>query len=323
MNNKKQKIKNWMRDFAQGMAIGVSCIIPGMSGGTMAALLRVFDKMIEAINSIFKHFGKSFMILLPYILGAAVAISIAVFPIKWASNNIPLPLVCLFAGLIIGGIWDLFPMVKKRPNISGILAFILSGALIIGLCFIPNMGNYDLSNISFLTVILLLCIGFVASCALVVPGVSGAMLMLIFGFYKPIVLEILPNIIKFGPSFGHDLAILGIFAIGVVLGFLVVSKIIGFFLKKYEYQSYMSIIGFIIGSLFVLFYQFSPNYPGISLTMFTDIMPKWGQIVLAAALLLVGLALALLLIHIGKRKENTIADTTSIEAPKTSEEKIA
>ena len=96
------KVKNFFADMARGAVIGVAMIIPGVSGGTLAVLMNVYDKLINAISNLRKDFKNSFMLLLPVLLGAGLALIAAYFPLKYALKYAPLPTVLLFAGLMAG-----------------------------------------------------------------------------------------------------------------------------------------------------------------------------------------------------------------------------
>jgi len=293
-------LKEKSLDFSKGAAIGVACLIPGVSGGTIAVLLKIYQKIINSVNNIYKHFGKAFMSLLPIVLGIIIAIVLLTNPIKWAFEKLPLPLICLFVGLIVGGMPELLPFVKRKLNVSGSVSFILACALIVGLCFVPSIGDVDISSVTLGSFVFIFFMGILAASALVVPGISGSMMMLVFGFYYPL-LSIVSNLMKFNSGFGYDVTILLIFVFGLIVGFLVISKLMGFLLKKYKYQTYMGIIGFIVGSLFALFYQFNPN--SISpLEIFTDVMPQGGQIALAIVMGVIGLVASFGIVYLSNKK---------------------
>ena len=104
MKNLLQKFKKPLVNFVKGIAIGIAMIIPGVSGGTLALILGIYSDLIDSVNGLFKHFGKSIKTLLPIILGALVGFLALVTPIKYGLENCPLVVITLFVGLIIGGI---------------------------------------------------------------------------------------------------------------------------------------------------------------------------------------------------------------------------
>ena len=139
-------IKNFFLNIARGAGIGVAMIIPGVSGGTVAVLLNIYDKIIDAINSLRKEFKKSVLFLLPILLGAALAVCAAYFPLKYALKYAPLPTVLLFAGLMTGSLpKTLKDGIKKGFKKINIASVLIPLAVVIGICFIPGLGDADLS----------------------------------------------------------------------------------------------------------------------------------------------------------------------------------
>ena len=253
------KLKNFFLDTAKGGAIGVAMIIPGVSGGTLAVLLNIYDKLIGAISNIFKDFKNSIKVIAPIILGAVVAVAAAYFPLKYALKYAPFPTVMLFAGLMIGSC----PKIVKDGITNGfkkldILSVLLPLLLVIGICFIPNLGSADLSaNMPVYGYFLLILIGMIASCALVVPGVSGSMLLLIFGYYN----EILDTVSLLKTDFGHSVLVLFLLAVGIIIGFFSIAKLMKYLLNKFPRATNWAIIGFVTGSIPAIFLTYNNNFP--------------------------------------------------------------
>lgn len=253
------KFKNFFIDAAKGAAIGVAMIIPGVSGGTLAVLLNVYDKLIGAISGILKDFKNSIKILVPIFLGAVLAVVAAYFPLKYALKYAPFPTVMLFAGLMLGSC----PKMVKDGIKNGfkkldILSITLPLLLVIGICFIPNLGNADLSkDMPVYGYFLLILIGAVASCALVVPGVSGSMLLLIFGYYN----GIFDTVSLLKTDFGHSILVLLTFAVGLIIGFFSIAKLMKLLMCKFPRATNWAIIGFVAGSIPAIFITYNHNFP--------------------------------------------------------------
>ena len=253
------KIKNFLIDTAKGALVGVAMIIPGVSGGTLAVLLNIYDKLIGAISNILKDFKGSIKTLLPILLGAVVAVACAYFPLKFALKHAPFPTVMLFAGLMIGSC----PKIVKDGIVRGfkpldILSVTLPLLAVIGICFIPNLGSSDLSaNMPVYGYFLLIFIGMIASCALVVPGISGSMLLLILGYYN----EILDTVSLLKTDFGHSVLVLFLFAVGIIIGFFSIAKLMKYLLNKFPRATNWAIIGFVIGSIPAIFITYNNNFP--------------------------------------------------------------
>ena len=252
------KIKNFFCDFLKGAAIGVAMIIPGVSGGTLAVLLKVYDKLIDAISNLRRDFKNSIKFLFPILLGAVLAVAAAYFPLKIALDKAPFPTVMLFAGLMVGSCPKIiYDGIKQGFNKLNIISIIVPLAAVIGICFIPGMGEADLTpSMAWYGYFLLILIGMAASCALVVPGISGSMLLLIFGYYN----GILDTISLLKSDFGHSVLVLFVFAVGLIVGFFSIAKLMKFFMTKFPRGTRWAIIGFVIGSIPALFITYNDNF---------------------------------------------------------------
>lgn len=242
------KVKEFFVNMAKGAGIGLAMIIPGVSGGTLAVMFGVYDKIIDSVGNIFKQFKKSFLFLLPIILGAILAFAALYYPLKYALEYAPFPTIMLFAGFMLGSCYDLFGTAKKNGfnQKTDIAAAIIPLAVVIGICFIPNMSEVNLgTDMATGGYFLLILIGAVSSCALVVPGISGSMLLLIFGYYAPM----LATISTLRTDFTHALLVLVCFAAGLLVGFFTIAKLMQFLLKRFRRTTFWAIMGFVIGSV--------------------------------------------------------------------------
>lgn len=298
------KLKNFFIDAAKGATIGVAMIIPGVSGGTLAVLLNVYDKLIGAISNILKDFKNSVKTLLPIMLGAVLAVAAAFFPLKYALKYAPFPTVMLFAGLMLGSC----PKMVKDGMKNGfkaldVLSVLLPLALVIGICFIPSLGSADLSkNMPVYGYFLLILIGAVASCALVVPGISGSMLLLIFGYYN----EIFETVSLLKDDFGHAMLVLFIFAVGIIIGFFSIAKLMKYLLGKFPRATNWAIIGFVIGSIPAIFITYDNNFPEFMYSSLTT-----AHIVVGCVLLVLGvIGSYALTAYVEHRNKTSFADRT-------------
>lgn len=245
---KKKPTRAFLRDVLSGSGIGVAFIIPGFSGGSVAAILGIYEKMINAIANIFKETKKSIMTLLPIFIGLVLGALALLFPLEFLLERFPLQTVSVFVGLAIGGLPTVTDKVKGKISLDDILS--LSTALIVAalLCFLPVGSDVDLFNIGFGGYILLFIVGVIGSCALVVPGISGSMLLLILGYYNPIVNLVTDHLLRF-EDITKCILVLGSCGLGIVVGFMLISIVMKHLLVKQPRLTYFAIIGFIIGSL--------------------------------------------------------------------------
>lgn len=300
MEGKKAERRNPALDFVfdiiRGVAIGVAFIIPGFSGGSVAAILGIYEKLIGAIADIFKSFKKSVLTLAPIAIGMVVGIVSLLFPLGWALDAYPIPTVCIFVGLAIGGLPSVTDKLHGKFKITNIPAFLIPLALAFGLSFIPVSSDVDLFNLNFGGYVLLFLIGVLGSAALVIPGISGSMLLLIFGYYNPIVKLMTEHLLK-GENVGAALSVLCTCGAGIVVGFFLISMIMKLLFSRCPRGTYFAILGFILGSIPSVFAS-AAKESGRSLT---ELMPNAAYWIVSALLLLTGCALSLLLVIYSKK----------------------
>lgn len=239
-------------DILRGMVIGLANIIPGVSGGTMMVSMGIYDTLIHSITHLFKAFKKSILTLLPYAVGMVVAIAGLSFVIDWAFANYPLPTNTLFIGLILGGLPAIFKQVKgERIGLMGGALFLAFFALII-LLQVFQKENTVAIQLSFLEVIKLVLLGGLASATMVIPGVSGSMILKLIGYYEPVIGSIkgLTSALLAGEwaAVGTNVGILLPFGVGIVVGIFAIAKLIEVLLARWKGRTYCAILGLVIAS---------------------------------------------------------------------------
>lgn len=245
---------NFIKDILRGVMIGIANIIPGVSGGTMMVSMGIYDKIIGAINQLFRKLKESVKTLLPYFIGMAVGIVGLSFCIEYFFEKYPLQTALLFIGLIFGGLPVILKKLKgKKINIVGIILFLIFFALVVLLqIFGGDHGVERVLEVNAGQLIIMVFIGVITSATMVIPGVSGSMILMALGYYKPILSEINAFIraltamdIK---GLLHGFGILFPFGIGVILGIIGIAKLIEYLLKKYEGYTYCAILGLVFAS---------------------------------------------------------------------------
>ncbi|MCI8889518.1 MAG: DUF368 domain-containing protein [Hungatella sp.] len=254
-------------DIIKGMLIGIANIIPGVSGGTMAVSLGIYDKLISSVSGLLKDWKSSLKTLLPIVLGCALGIVAFTYAIEYLLSRHTFLTCMAFVGLILGGIPILLASLKKelqksgsRIGLSGVLAFVLLFAVAV---FLPMMNAEDevlkTFSVSPGTMVSLFFVGVVASATMVIPGVSGSLVMMILGYYYGIIntIKSFLDSLKAFDTAGliHGFALLVPFGIGVLLGIFLIAKLITFLFEKYGIQTYCAILGLIAASPFAIFYN--------------------------------------------------------------------
>ena len=241
-------------DTLKGMVIGIANIIPGVSGGTMMVAMGIYDKLIHCLTHLFKEFKKSVLTLLPIVIGMGLGIVGLARAIEWMFGVIPIQTNLLFIGLILGGlpmVWNRVKGVTIRPwHIIGFLVFF---TLVVVLAIFDGTEGAaaDLTPGVF-TFIKLIGIGIIAAATMVIPGVSGSMMLMLMGYYQPVIATI--NALVDGLAAGDSaaivsgLAVLLPFGIGVVVGIFLVAKVIEVLIAKFPYMVFWCIIGLICAS---------------------------------------------------------------------------
>ncbi len=247
---------NFIKDILRGIMIGIANIIPGVSGGTMMVSMGIYDKLIGAITNIFKQFVKSVKTLLPYAIGMGIGLVGLSFVIEYFFESFPLQTAMLFIGLIMGGMPMMLKKVRgKKADPIGYGLFLLFFALIIGMQLLGE-NTEKVITLSVVEVVKLFAVGVVASATMVIPGVSGSMILMALGYYSPI-LETVSGTVKALSPFDigtilHNVGIIAPFGIGVLIGIYAVAKVIEYLLKKHERKTYFAILGLVFASPFAV-----------------------------------------------------------------------
>ncbi len=286
----------WFLDILRGAVIGVSNIIPGVSGGTMAVSMGIYDRVIYAVNNLFKQFKKNFKDLLPIIIGVLVGLfafaALIGTLLGTKSEEIPitrLPTNFAFIGLILGGLPAIYKRVNmKSAGIPGILLFLVFLALVVVLPLLnpPEARNVDHS---IGTILLMIPLGAIASSTMVIPGVSGSMIMMLLGYYNSVINAM--NDLRGGDW--SSLAILLPYVVGLLVGIVFIAKLMNFLLKKYSALTFSAIFGLVIGSPVALLMQNRECFA----------LANTGNWIASIACLAVGFAIAWFMSTLDKKQE--------------------
>lgn len=238
----------------KGIVIGIANAIPGVSGGTMMVSMGIYDEIIGCVTKLFSQLKKSILTLLPYGIGMAVGIVGLSYGIKFLLTNYALQTSMAFVGLILGGIPILYGHIRgKKLGVSHGLVFAAFFALIIVLQLLGE-GNGAQADLTFSlwSCIKLFFVGIIAAATMVVPGVSGSMMLMLLGYYYPIINTITLAVDGLRKAdFGQILEAAGVIipmGLGVVLGIFVIAKMIEYLLNNYEGHTYCGILGLVIAS---------------------------------------------------------------------------
>lgn len=247
-----------IKNILKGVVIGISNIIPGVSGGTMAVAMGIYDRLIHCITHLFQEFKKSILFLIPIGIGMGIALVAGSFSVEYLFENFPLPTNLAFIGLILGGLPAVGKKIKgNRVKVGHIAALVLFFALVVGLAAMGEQeGSAADLSFGFLNVLKLFGVGVIASATMVIPGVSGSMILLLIGYYNPVIAAI-SDFIRALTALDADgilrgLGILVPFGVGVIVGIFAIAKLIEVIFEKIPLYAYWAIIGLIVASPFAI-----------------------------------------------------------------------
>ncbi|WP_436937177.1 DUF368 domain-containing protein [Staphylococcus xylosus] len=253
----------------KGFAMGTTDLVPGVSGGTIALLLGIYDDFIRSISGIFsKRFWESLKFLIPIGLGMIIAIGVLSKLINYLLSTHTVPTMFFFIGLI-GGIIPYLLKTSKFKQTFNTLHYILLVLGIVIIVVITLLNNGDKHAGETLTlnsglVIKYFIAGMCASSAMLLPGISGSFMLLVFGVYGTVMFAIS----EFMSLNFAAIPILLTVGFGVICGFLFSSKLIQYLLSYYTFLTYALIIGFVVGSLYAVF----PGLPSTFITWIISII---------------------------------------------------
>lgn len=255
----------FITDTIKGIFIGIANIIPGVSGGTIALSMGIYDKLIGAVSNFLKDWKKSVITLLPILIGCGIGLVGFTFAIEYLLSEHTFVTCMTFIGLILGGLPILIRQLKEKLHkrggsigLSDILAFVILFALAI---FLPllDSGEEVLKTLTATpgTMAIMFFIGIIASATMVIPGVSGSLVLMILGYYYGIIESIktfLESLKAFDvPALTNGFLILFPLGIGILLGIFLIAKLITFLFERYGVQTYCAILGLILSSPFAIF----------------------------------------------------------------------
>ena len=231
----------------KGFIMGIANIIPGVSGGTLAIILGIYEKLIDVLSSFWKNLKKNILFVLPLLVGMGVALIAGSFVIDWGLKNFPIATTMFFVGLVIGGIPFIYMKVHKKYNVVNVIIFIIIFSLVVLISVISMNNSVSLDKLDFLLIVRLFFVGGITAATMIIPGISGSLILMNLGYYESIV-EAVKNLTKLS-TIGHSICVLLPFGVGVIIGLVLIAKLIKWLLRKFPVQSYFGILAFVIASI--------------------------------------------------------------------------
>lgn len=250
-------MREHIANFLKGFAMGVANVIPGVSGGTIALLTGIFERLINALKSFdveavrllfkfkFKEFAQhvDFGFLLSVFLGVGVSIISVAKLLEFLFQTYPVYIWSFFFGLILVSVWFVGKSIGKI-DVPAVISFVVGTAVAFGL----SVMNPATENTAFWY--LIIC-GAVAICSMILPGLSGSFVLILMGNYQLIMIYAISH---------FDMGIIIPVGIGVVVGLLAFSHFLSWLLSRYARQTMAVLTGFIFGSLGTIWPWKNPVY---------------------------------------------------------------
>jgi putative membrane protein len=241
----KKDLKYYLTVFLKGMAMGAADAVPGVSGGTIALLLGIYEELVTTIGninlSLFKELNNGFYsfweklngnFLLSLIVGIGISLVTFIKLTAYLFDKYPILIWSFFLGLILATIYVIFKLIKSWNYVNIIFALI---AIFISF-YLGEMNIMDSINI---TLIYILISGIIAASAMIIPGISGALILVILGLYSTMI-NAINNI---------EIDKIVTFSLGAIIGLLSFSKILKWMFNKNSSLTYSILLGFVIGSI--------------------------------------------------------------------------
>lgn len=297
-NDKREITKSTLLGFFIGLAV----IVPGISGSTVAIMLKLYDKLIYAIGNIFNKFKISIIFLLPILLGAFIGLALGFISIKVLLEILPFAITTLFAGLMLGA----FPAVSieiknEEKKLYRIILFIIGLAIpiIIGVTSsLLTSGSNSLENLQFYHYFIFIFLGYLVAITQIVPGLSATAIMMAFGYFKPIFEAISISYITENPQV---LLVFLMLIIGFGIGIVSFSKILGLIFQNHRKTAFFLIVGLSLGSIFSMF--FNPDTYQIYISWISGNVNYILDLVLGIILFIVGAIIAYLFVIYEQKKD--------------------
>lgn len=240
----------------KGSFVGMGSILPGISGSMIAAILKIYQDLIEALN----HFTKQPIVAIKavwqYIVGVFLGIGFGFILIKLIYVNFPIPITFLFIGFILGAVPGILKEIKNQKIMwHHVLVFLIAAAMMIGLLFVQETTA---SADSFLEYLIVFLIGLITAISLITPGLSGATILMALGYFN-ILIDLGDQIIRALLSFDfsaivQELPMLLSLMLGVLVGLIVIGKIMYQILLHFKAHFYIAVLGIVFVSPFNILY---------------------------------------------------------------------
>lgn len=237
---------NFIISFFKGLLIGAGAILPGISSGVLCVIFGIYETLLDCFLNFFKNIKQNFKFLFPIVSGALVGIVLFGNILKYLFFAYPLQIKYIFIGLIIGSVPTLVKTCTLKYKFKTYYLVFTTFALIFGIILVIIEKNLSIKITNEYSFLYLVLSGFFMSAGVIVPGISSTLILILLGIYSYYLEAV--SCIYFPFLFP--------LIIGLGIGSIVFMKLTKFLLDNYYPQTFFTIVGFTLGSVFVLYPRF-------------------------------------------------------------------
>lgn len=270
-------MKSFLYRILCGFCLGISVFAPGISGSIMAIVMGIYDKLIDITSNPFKNFKNNLKFIFPLGIGATLSLVLFVLVLSYLFEIYEKAVFMLFIGLIAGNL----PMVYKEARKSKFRWYYILGsvcavavAFVIGILS-ESVGETQILDENTNNLLYLAVSGALAGFASLVPGMSVSMILIVMGVYDYLIAS----------AKSLDVITIAVVGVAFVLSMVVSSKLIKYIFSKFSGMAHFMVMGFLIGSIGGIFFA----------------LPKNGSNLAGIIMLVIGLAISLLFVYLGKK----------------------
>lgn len=308
----KYNTKSWFKSLLLGFFIGIGVIVPGVSGAQISIIFKLYDNLTYAIGNILKKFVTCIIFLLPILIGLLIGFVAGFFGVEQLLQLSTISLVCLFAGLMLGGTKSIIDEIKDSKLSIKRLSLLIIGLVIpisISAVFV-NVSSLNLasqiSDPDWWFYIALFFIAVLVGFTQIIPGLSATSLLMSFGIYSELI-----NSVSF--TYWSNSPIVFVLYLILVIGFLVgiisISKLVSYLLSKFKIGFYYFVLGLSISSVVGMFYN--PEIVGEYLIFDISTTKSLVEVIIGPILFIVGFVLILSIIHFSNKSVQTVDNSNN------------
>lgn len=242
---KTKKEDSALITFLKGFVIGFGIIFP-ISSSVLAMTMGIYERIIKIINNFFSSFKENKKFIIFFALGVVASAICCCLLLNITLNKFPVATLLFFVGLILGGVKMIVQKTEKKYSIANILCTVVGALILIGISLLGSKEGVCVST-DLTGYLKLFGVGIIAAGTMIIPGVSGSAILVILGYYTPL-LNIISETAHFN-NLNPNIFIIIVFGIGMLIGIIAVSKLMEYLLEKHKIKTYFAIVGFVFASI--------------------------------------------------------------------------